>query len=138
MRRAAQVTRFMRRNDCGEIWSFGPSTSPRKGDRPTSEVGSEAGWMARGLRRAAFVAVLALLSVPGASGNADQGHAGRGRPVELEFQSVSALHQALRRHPATLLELVGPLRIAEVRPTGPAADFSRAVRREPGILSARL
>jgi serine protease len=80
-----------------------------------------------------LVAVLAL-TLAAAGGAA----AGRPGSVEVTYSSQAALLHALDGHPAKLIRVVGPLHVAEVRPSGDARVFVRAVRGEPGITSARL
>lgn len=59
------------------------------------------------------------------------------RTVELRYASRAAVVRALHARPARLVRLVAPVHVAEVRPSGPAAAYVRAVRGLPGIVAAR-
>jgi subtilisin family serine protease len=84
--------------------------------------------------------VLGLIGTAGFSGQ--HGRATHSAPVaagsvEVTYSSRAALARALSARPARLLRLVAPLHVAAVRPSGTTAAYLRAVRRLPGIVSAR-
>ena len=85
------------------------------------------------MRQAALALAVAALVGVGYSTQASPA----GRSVELRYASRGALVRALRAHPARIVRLVGPLRVAEVRPAGSALAYARAVRHGRGILAAR-
>lgn len=92
------------------------------------------------LRRPVSTATIAIvLAVPGQAA-ARPGAEGpeplpRGSALALVgYRSDTALRAALIRHPARIVRILRPLRIAEVRPAGPVARFAASVRALPGIV----
>ncbi len=100
------------------------------------------GWAAapgRFARTAGLVGALALvtsLALSVSTGARRPAARGTGT-VEVTYASAAALRAALVRRPATLVQDVPALRLAEVRPSGDPAVYIRALRRERGIVAVR-
>ena len=80
----------------------------------------------RAIALAAAAASLACVSLGGGAG-------ARPQTVAVGYTSPAALAAALAAHPAVLVRSLPALRVAEVRPSGDAAAFRRALRGRPGI-----
>lgn len=80
----------------------------------------------RAIALAAAAASLACISF-------GDGAPGRPDTVAVGYSTPAALAAALEAHPAVLLRSLPALRVAEVRPSGDAAAFARALRARPGI-----
>jgi subtilisin family serine protease len=57
--------------------------------------------------------------------------------IEIVYANRASLERALERHPAHVLRVIAPLRVAEVRPSGSAQTFTASLRHEPGIFRVR-
>jgi subtilisin family serine protease len=86
-----------------------------------------------GLCLAALLLTAALVLGPDARAGGSRAGA-----VEIVYRSNVALRAALLQHPAVVVRRLPALHAVEVRPHGDARAFAAALRREPGIATARL
>ncbi|MGZ4352161.1 MAG: S8 family serine peptidase, partial [Gaiellaceae bacterium] len=82
-----------------------------------------------GLRAIALAAAAASLAYVSFGDGASARH----QPLAVGYTTPAALAAARAAHPAGVLRSLPALRVAEVRPSGDAAAFGRALRARPGI-----
>jgi len=139
-------------------WSFERSTRPAEGETIQVEVGRYPGlscaahtgvdrgarrWNLLGIYRgsllltSAILAALCLATLGRAHTATPASVEPGGTRVELVYASPAALRDALRLHPAVVIRLLTPLKVAEVRPAGNTRAFIRAIGQMPGISAVR-
>jgi subtilisin family serine protease len=92
------------------------------------------------LRRLLPLGCVLLATLGTATGNSDPTRVTSAvphgvQPVEIAYESPAALRTVLRQHPARLVRVFSPLRVAVVLPLGNPRVFMRYVRRAEGVSS---
>ena len=121
-----------------ETWPFSPFNPSWSGDRVHLEVrrtagaGGGAAWAGTVMGALALVIALALLVAPRGP------QASNRHTVEVVYASTAALRHVLDASDVQLVRDVPPLRLAELRPAGDPRDFIASLKRQQGIVDARL